>query len=52
MNTNVMMRSKAIKLGYVLNEYGLFKDKKMIKVTSEKDIFKYLEIDYLSPDER
>jgi DNA polymerase/3'-5' exonuclease PolX len=53
------MRQVAKTMGYKLNEYGLFKEKKdgtfsdnPVKVKSEKDIFKKLKLDYLEPPER
>jgi DNA polymerase/3'-5' exonuclease PolX len=50
---NTKMRQLARINGWILNEYGLFdKNKKMMKVSSEKDIFDYLEMNYLSPDKR
>ena len=56
---NTQMRQIAKSLKYKLNEYGLFKLKddgtvstRMIKVNSEKDIFKKLKLDYVEPKER
>lgn len=53
---NKRMRSLAEQLGYLLNEYGLYKlngDKKIrIKITSEKDVFDKLGMEYLLPDKR
>jgi DNA polymerase/3'-5' exonuclease PolX len=49
---NLMMRNKAKKLGYKLNEYGIFKGSKNILVESEEEIFNMLEIKYLEPQER
>ena len=48
---NQKMRQIAKKLGYKLSEYGLFTitDNKKIKIKSEKEIFKKLEIEYLEP---
>ena len=46
---NQEMRQIAKKLGYKLNEYGLYKNKKLIKVNSEKDIFDKLEMKYKEP---
>ena len=52
-NTNTFMRNKAIKLGLKLNEYGLFDaDNNIIELKTEKDIFKYLDINYLEPQDR
>lgn len=53
---NRKMRYLAKKKNYLLNEYGLFKlkdgRKKKVKITSERDIFKKLGIDYLEPMDR
>jgi DNA polymerase beta len=49
---NKIMRSNAKKMGYKLNEYGLWKNDKRIKIESERDIFKKLNMDYLPPSER
>ena len=50
------MRRLAEQLGYLLNEYGLYKldkdTKKRIKIRSEEDVFKVLGMDYLTPDKR
>ena len=49
---NQEMRQIAKKLGYKLNEYGLYKNKKLIKVNSEKDIFDKLKMKYKEPKYR
>jgi hypothetical protein len=49
---NLMMRNKAKKLGYKLNEYGLFKGLKNMYVESEEEIFNLLGMKYLEPQER
>jgi DNA polymerase/3'-5' exonuclease PolX len=49
---NKIMRQEAKKQGYKLSEYGLFKNNKMIKISSEKDIFKILNIPYIVPTKR
>ena len=49
---NKIMRRKAIELGYKLNEYGLYKNNKIIYITSEKELFKKLDMKYLKPTER
>ena len=48
------MREKAIKMGLKLSEYGLY-DKNGLSIKnleSERDIFKYLELDYKEPENR
>lgn len=53
MELNKIMRQTALKKGYILNEYELLhKDKGSIKITSEKDIFNELGMDYLNPIDR
>jgi len=49
---NQILRSKAKKLGYKLNEYGLYKGTKNIYVESEEEIFQILGEKYLEPQER
>lgn len=49
---NQIMRSKAKQMNYKLNEYGLFNDNKRIPITSEKDIFIKLGMDYIPPSKR
>jgi len=49
---NQRMRSKAIKLGYKLNEYGLFNGNKKINIQSEDDIFNALNEEYINPEMR
>lgn len=53
---NKKMRSVAISLGYKLNEYGLFRKKGdryiRLNITSEKDIFKKLNMEYVKPKDR
>lgn len=49
---NRNMRSIAKKQGYKLSEYGLMKDNKIEKISSEKDIFNILGMSYVEPNER
>jgi len=49
---NQILRSKAKKLGYKLNEYGLYKGTQNIYVESEEEIFQILGEKYLEPQER
>lgn len=60
-NFNTTMRTKAIKLGYTLSEYGLFKTIKEngkkckgehIPTPSEEDVFNILKMDYKNPKDR
>jgi DNA polymerase/3'-5' exonuclease PolX len=50
---NKQMRLNAKKLGYKLNEYGLYDENdNMIIQLSEQEIFHTLEMEYLTPDKR
>lgn len=50
---NRKMRQTAIDNGYILNEYGLYDErKKFISVKSEKEIFDVLSMEYVTPDKR
>lgn len=49
---NVMMRKKAIEQGYLLNEYGLFKDGEYTVGKTEKEVFEALGMKYVEPAKR
>ncbi|MBN2306468.1 hypothetical protein JXD20_00625 [Candidatus Peregrinibacteria bacterium] len=49
---NVMMRKKAIELGYLLNEYALFKDGEYYKGATEQEVFEALGMKYVEPAKR
>lgn len=50
---NRRMRSVALSMNYTLNEYSLTDDKnRPLKITSEKDIFDHLNMEYLQPNQR
>lgn len=51
---NTAMRIQAKKLGYKLNEYGLYKisNGESITITSEEELFSILKLDYLEPEQR
>lgn len=52
-NFTVRMRKKARLMGYLLNDLGLYnKEGTILVVNSEKDVFEYLGMTYISPDER
>lgn len=49
----IMMRQRAKKLGYHLDEYKLVDDKgNHLPANREKDIFNHLKVQYLSPEQR
>jgi DNA polymerase beta len=50
---NINMRSKAKKMGYILNQKGLFdKNGEQIPVFTEKDIMKALKMEWTPPEKR
>ncbi len=50
--TNIEIRKIAIKKGFKLNEYGLFKGKKQIAGKTEQEIFQKLGMMYIEPELR
>ncbi len=59
-NFNKVMRADALKKGYTINEYGIYKlnklkgktEKELIKTETEEDIFKIIDMEYLEPKDR
>src|SRR3989344_5530783 len=49
---NIRLRELAIKKGYKLNEYGLFKKDKYVCGRTEKEIYNKLGLDYIEPELR
>ena len=49
---NIAMRGRAQKMGIKMNEYGLFRGKKLIPCKNEKDIFSKLGLSYIPPELR
>lgn len=49
---NIVLRNMAIKKGYKLNEYGLFKGEKNIACKTEQEIYKKLGMVYMEPELR
>ncbi len=49
---NVALRAIAVKRGWKLNEYGLFKGKKQIAGKTEKDLYEALGLSYVEPEMR
>lgn len=49
---NILLRQVAIDHGLRLNEYSLTKNKKEIKLKTEKEIFNYLGYSYIEPENR
>lgn len=49
---NIVMRGKAKRMGYLLNQKGLFKDGKKIELDTEQDYFDILNMEYKEPEER
>ena len=51
-NFNMMMRMVAKRKGYLLNHKGLYKNGKKINISSERDVFDILGMEYLKPQDR
>jgi len=49
---NIALRRIAIKQGYKLNEYGLFKNERKIKGETEEEIYEKLGMDWIPPEMR
>lgn len=49
---NEMMREKAISMGMILCQFGLYKNGKCISSKDERDIFSKLEMDFVNPIDR
>lgn len=49
---NVVLREIAVKKGYKLNEYGLFRGARQIAGRTEEDLYKALGMDYIEPEMR
>ncbi len=49
---NTAMRSMAKKDNAKMNEYGLFKNDRLVKCNSEKDIFDFFSMDWVPPEMR
>src|SRR6056297_20870 len=49
---NVKLRQIANKLGYKLNDYGLFDEDKRLNTASEAEIYKLLDLKYIEPEMR
>lgn len=49
---NVQLRKIALKKGYKLNEYGLYKEEKCIASKTEEEIYNKLGMDYIPPELR
>ncbi|MGA2266383.1 MAG: DNA polymerase/3'-5' exonuclease PolX [Phycisphaerae bacterium] len=49
---NIALRERAIKKGLKLNEYGLFRGRRLVAGTNEKDIYKALGLTFIAPELR
>ncbi|OGD44505.1 DNA polymerase III [Candidatus Azambacteria bacterium RIFCSPLOWO2_02_FULL_46_11] len=49
---NIALREIAIKKGWKLNEYGIFKGKKQIAGKTEEEVYKKLGLNYIEPEMR
>lgn len=49
---NIMIRERAKKLGYKLDQHGLYKGNKKIKLNSEEQLYEILNLEYVPPENR
>ncbi len=49
---NIYVRTIALRKGWKVNEYGLYDGEKKIAGRTEEELFKALDIDYLTPEQR
>jgi len=49
---NTMMRAKAASMGMKLSDQGLWKGDRKIKISSERELFRKLDMDYIEPTKR
>jgi DNA polymerase (family 10) len=49
---NVQLRARAVKRGWTLNEYGLFKGKKRLEADSEEALYQHFGLSYIPPELR
>ena len=49
---NIKLRQLAIKNGYKINEYGVFKGKRKLAGKTEEDIFKLMDLEFIPPELR
>lgn len=49
---NIELRKRAIEHGFKLNEYGLFKGKKLIAGRTEEEVYEALRLDWIPPEIR
>lgn len=49
---NIQLRQKAIDRGWLLSEYGLFEDDRVIAAATESEIYRALDMEYIPPTMR
>ncbi len=49
---NIALRQRAIDRGWLLSEYGLFKDEELIASATEGDVYRALELEFIPPPVR
>lgn len=49
---NIRLRTQALVRGMKLNEYGLFKGKKLLRSRTEEDIYRQMNLDWIPPELR
>ena len=46
---NIALRQRAIDMGWLLSEYGLFEDERLVASRNEEDIYRALDMEYVPP---
>jgi DNA polymerase (family X) len=49
---NIALRKRALKRGYKMNEYGVFRHDKQIPASSEEEIYRLVDLPYIEPELR
>ncbi len=49
---NIHVRTIALRRGWKINEYGIFKGEEKLAGKTEEEMFKLLDMDYMTPEER
>jgi DNA polymerase (family 10) len=49
---NTIIRARAKRIGLKLNEYGVFRDENPLDVSSEQDVYRALDLEYIPPEIR
>ncbi len=49
---NVLLRTRAVKMGFLVNEYGIFKDDKPLACGTEDELYEHLGLKFVPPELR